>query len=205
MSLILDALRKMEKERKARLLDGADIRPEVLSYRGVLPKPSRSRILLPVTAVIILLAACIGGWLAFKEDKSTQQSSKDEASSQKAVTPAPAQSSPPPSQPRGVIAPAPIQLQPVPAEVQQPTLPSPQKGDPAVQSNDVSAASGITISGIAYQDERSMRRAVVNGMLLSEGAEVSGAKILEIKENRIKFLKNGQSFEVVHSSGTMNR
>jgi general secretion pathway protein B len=62
---------------------------------------------------------------------------------------------------------------------------------------------GITLSGIAWQDERHLRRAVINGFLMEEGAEVQGAKIVEIMENRVKFRKGGDLFEVVHNAATV--
>ena len=46
-----------------------------------------------------------------------------------------------------------------------------------------------------------MRRAVINGSLVSEGAEVSGAKIVEIRENLVRFSRRGRTFEVIYSSG----
>jgi general secretion pathway protein B len=64
----------------------------------------------------------------------------------------------------------------------------------------VAATSGITISGIAYQDDRSMRRAVINGALVGEGAEVAGAKVVEIRENRVRFSRAGENFEILQSS-----
>lgn len=60
---------------------------------------------------------------------------------------------------------------------------------------------GITVSGIAWQDERSLRRAVINGLLVGEGAEIHGARIVEIKENRVRFNRDNDIFEVVHASG----
>jgi general secretion pathway protein B len=67
------------------------------------------------------------------------------------------------------------------------------------------APADIKVSGIAWQDERSARRAVVNGFLLREGAVVSGAKIIEILQDRVKFSLSGTSFEVTFiSSGTQS-
>lgn len=60
----------------------------------------------------------------------------------------------------------------------------------------------ITISGIAYQDERGLRRAVLNGSLVGEGAEVAGARVVEIRENKVRLSKGGRIFEVVFSGGS---
>lgn len=62
-----------------------------------------------------------------------------------------------------------------------PTIPSP---------------SDIRVSGIAWQDEQSARRAVVNGFLMQEGGSVSGAKIAEIFRDRVRFSQAGSIFDV---------
>ena len=58
------------------------------------------------------------------------------------------------------------------------------------------APADIKVSGIAWQDERNARRAVVNGFLLHEGSVVSGAKITEIRQDRVRFSQGGRTFEV---------
>jgi len=65
------------------------------------------------------------------------------------------------------------------------------------------APADIKVSGIAWQDERRARRAVVNGFLLREGAIVSGAKITEILQDRVRFSLSGTTCEVTFiSAGT---
>jgi len=54
----------------------------------------------------------------------------------------------------------------------------------------------IKLSGIAWQDERAARRAVINGFLLKEGAVVSGAKITDIKADRVRFSSPAGQFEI---------
>lgn len=54
----------------------------------------------------------------------------------------------------------------------------------------------IQVSGVAWQDERAMRRAVVNGLLLKEGTTVSGAQLKEILPDRVRFERSGTQFEV---------
>jgi len=63
----------------------------------------------------------------------------------------------------------------------------------------------IAISGIAFQDERSLRRAVLNGALVGEGAEVAGARVVEIKENKVRMSRGGEVFDIVFSSGFQSR
>ncbi|GAC1466137.1 MAG: hypothetical protein PVSMB11_01550 [Desulfuromonadaceae bacterium] len=58
------------------------------------------------------------------------------------------------------------------------------------------APADIKLSGIAWQDERRARRAVVNGFLLKEGAVVSGAKIIDIQADRVRFSSSTGLFEI---------
>jgi general secretion pathway protein B len=69
--------------------------------------------------------------------------------------------------------------------------PFPKQSDPIVP-----APAGIMLSGIAWQESRSARRAVVNGFLLREGAVVSGAKITDIQADRVRFLSSAGTFEI---------
>jgi general secretion pathway protein B len=65
---------------------------------------------------------------------------------------------------------------------------------PAATEAGVSA--DIRISGIAWQDERTARRAVVNGFLMKEGGVVAGARIVEILQDRVRFSQSGRDFEL---------
>jgi general secretion pathway protein B len=58
------------------------------------------------------------------------------------------------------------------------------------------APADIKLSGIAWQDDRHLRRAVINGYLLKEGAIVSGARITDILIDRVRFSSNSGLFEV---------
>lgn len=60
----------------------------------------------------------------------------------------------------------------------------------------VAAPADIKVSGIAWQDHRSSSRAVVNGFLLREGDTVSGARVVEIFQNRVRFSSAAGTFEV---------
>lgn len=54
----------------------------------------------------------------------------------------------------------------------------------------------IKLSGIAWQDVRTARRVVINGFLLKEGAVVSGAKIIDIQADRVRFSSSAGQFEI---------
>jgi general secretion pathway protein B len=199
MSLILDALRKMELERKAKRGGTDDIRPEVLRYRGTPQKPAQNR-LVPIAITVLLLVAVITAGLLLKGCKSAPQPQPTEPAAKTDVAPEvrPVYVPAPPIQPPQAPT---VSSQAVPA-VTQPPHPSMKTEaiEPHAASPEPAAASNITISGIAWQDERNMRRAVINGVLVGEGAEIAGARIVEIKENRVKFSRGGQTFEVIYAS-----
>jgi general secretion pathway protein B len=60
----------------------------------------------------------------------------------------------------------------------------------------IAAPADIKLSGIAWQEERRARRAVVNGFLMREGGVVSGAKITDIFQDRVRFSLSGKNFEI---------
>ncbi len=60
----------------------------------------------------------------------------------------------------------------------------------------VQAPADIKLSGIAWQDERTTRRAVINGFLLKEGAVVQGATITEIRADKVRFSSGAGQFEI---------
>jgi general secretion pathway protein B len=59
-----------------------------------------------------------------------------------------------------------------------------------------SGGSRLTVSGIAWQDAPSARRAVINGDLVQEGAQVGGATVEEILPTRVRFSSGGRKFTV---------
>lgn len=67
----------------------------------------------------------------------------------------------------------------------------------------VAPPADINLSGIAYQDERRDRRAVVNGFLMQEGGVVSGAVITDIYQDRVRFTQGGGTFELTLSSSAV--
>ena len=67
-----------------------------------------------------------------------------------------------------------------------------------------SAPMEITVSGIAWQDERKARRAVVNGLLAREGSVVAGATIREIMKDRVRFSRAGATFDVIMNTAGDN-
>ena len=85
-------------------------------------------------------------------------------------------------------------------ELNQRTKEQKSKGGAAVQA--IAAPADIKLSGIAWQEDRRARRAVVNGFLMQEGGVVSGARITDIFQDRVRFSLSGSVFEIpLASSG----
>ncbi|TGU70915.1 hypothetical protein E4633_18185 [Geomonas terrae] len=234
MSLILDALRKMEQERRSKRGNSQDLRPEVLRYRLAAQPKEKSRYPLAIVAGLVLLCAGLGAGFMLKGRGAAQVADESPAgvpAAQPAVAvpvaaapaapaavaapqpvPAPSAMAPALAQPVvGAATPVPSLAEPIrktsrtaaPAAAQeavaQPRVPRGENATAAAGGQD------IVISGIAYQDERRMRRAVLNGSLVGEGAEVAGARVVEIKETKVRLSKGGHVFEIPFSSGMQSR
>ena len=211
MSLILDALRKMEQERKARSGVAADIRPEVIGRPAPAPAAKKKPYVLVAAGAAILVAG-IGAGLFLKgggsEKPPEEAKLADRSTKQPAASPAPALQAPPAAVPPAVAAtpvtPAPPQpvAPPVASPVAAPVRQQPRQPavEPEQQPVAHQTASDLSVSGIAWQDERSLRRAVVNGILVGEGAEIAGARVVEIGERRVRFSRGGQSITISLSS-----
>ncbi len=205
MSYILDALKKIEHEKNKK------VRPDGrTSISGDLFKESKQPsaragiwniVLLIVAASLV---TCVGTWLVLRGN------SRNVA----ILTP----SSPPaPVKPQSLPSVAPVAVQPLSTPVAVPSVVSKdaeggaddgggrrsqnkqikvQLPPPKQSAQTVPVPSDIKLSGIAWQDERKSRRAVVNGFLLKEGAVVSGAKITDIMADRVRFSSAAGVFEV---------
>lgn len=228
MSLILDALRKMEQERKSRLGGSVDIRPEVLRYRGAAPQPPARRAYLQGAVALVLIAAGVGTGLFLKGGGGSETPAEvvaarearpvplpepvippapapEEVAPQAAAVPSPATFAPQPPAAPATPLPRPVAAPyspPVP--VSSSAAAKPHRGVEAPQEGSLSGdevqGGDLTVSGIAWQEERALRRAVVNGVLVGEGAEVAGARVVEIRESRVRFSRGGHSFDISYSA-----
>ncbi|MBU5637794.1 general secretion pathway protein GspB [Geomonas sp. Red69] len=239
MSLILDALRKMEQERRSRRGSAQDLRPEVLRYRlAAQPKEPRRYPVAVVAGTALLLAGIGAGFLlkGHAPEPAREPGLAAAPAPQVPATPAPV--APPAAPAVAPVTVAPPAVPPAPAPpaatavagqspVAIPQSVAPPTGQarkasraaavprslpsdaPQMAPQEPAAATGgaqdITISGIAYQDERRLRRAVLNGILVGEGAEVGGARVVEIKETKVRLSRGGRVFEVPFSSGLQSR
>lgn len=111
MSLILDALRKMEQERKARRGATENIRPDVLGHRGAQRSDSRKRWLFAACAAVILLAGLAAGLLLKGGNDATRTAAVQRRD---AGRPAPLTAGYQDEGTESALAPAPVPQPPVP-------------------------------------------------------------------------------------------
>jgi len=71
-----------------------------------------------------------------------------------------------------------------------------KKNHDAIEVKELAPPADIQVNGVAWQDERGLRRAVVNGLLLKEGSTIVGAQLKEILPDRVRFERSGSLFEV---------
>jgi len=220
MSYILDALKKIEQEKSKITLPGGRI-----SISGALfheRKHPAARAAIWKVVLLIAVASAVtftGTWFVLHGDRTKSAAVIPQ------VAPPPPVPAIPPLATAPVAVPLQLQPAPVTVPTAAPPSAAPPVGTttqetgtdddtsarsarrhkkritPAPHSSVqpsqmVAAPADIKLSGIAWQDERSARRAVVNGFLFKEGAVVSGAKIIEIRADKVRFLSDAGPFEI---------
>ncbi len=90
-------------------------------------------------------------------------------------------------------------MAPIPAPAKR-SLPTPKRPKNLVPKGAGPSTADFQVTGIAWLEERAARRAVINGALLGEGALVDGAKIVEIRQDQIRFSRDGRTFAVFIAS-----
>jgi general secretion pathway protein B len=209
MSYILDALKKIEHEKNKKRPDGRfNISGDLFRERK---QPSSKAGAWKTVTLIVLasLLTCGGTWFAINgRSAGIAKAVRPQAPPQPvpvapaAATPAPVQlTSPALTLPAASSVVAPV-LQKNRAKVGDEEAPvvsrqiiERAKPQP-VSVPTVAAPPDIKLSGIAWQDDRSGRRAVINGFLLKEGAVVSGAKISEIQADKVRFSSSAGTFDI---------
>jgi len=223
MSNILDALRKAQDE-KCRVSDQSIIgREALLSNRPVRSRGEVNKRVIILAGSGVLFLGLVAWWLYGPSKPAFEPQTTDltrvAQSPTAPVPPAGNSALPPtqllsatPTQPHPVkVAPQPTQLAPsqiAAAHHETENRQNLRKTGAAPSEPESSAATlsppsatvsnapeGIKLTGIAWQDSRKMRRAVINDALVGEGAVVAGAKVLEIRPGLVRFEKNGVVFE----------
>lgn len=219
MSSILKALKKLEHEKTVRKPDSFRIDADIL--RGGSPRRSFSS---SVLLAAIAIFACGGGaaYLYLKHDKTSApvqspQSSKNEVNEPSTVTPLLPGATMPAAEPQlrtsvKVIsgpekleyAPRSIEKQHVQrvkpvVNVPQDVTPEPKTASPFVPAAPVvitPVKPVLKVHGIAFQDGAESV-AVINGITVSNGSVIEGARVEEIQKDRVIFSRSGERFEVI--------
>ena len=209
MSSILKALRKLEEE-KSRSREGT---PDIA--RDILKRGPRRKAFPWMTfasvAVLVLVFALTGyilmGKSEFQEPPQTQaihemppaQSPAPAVSSSEQKNPLQAVSAPAP--PTAAARKTPTKIPAGPALSAEPkATPEPVKTAPAPRpaaKETVDPLPALTLTGIAFQEDRESRLAVINDLPVMEGTVIAGARVVEISEDRVRFNYSGRSFDVL--------
>jgi general secretion pathway protein B len=222
MSYILDALKKLEHEKFRKSRGGGIVNISGALFDQGAPRdsgPGRWKILMFVAAAVLVTFGAT--WLLLRPAKNRElPAQRFTAPTPPVVHPvAVAVPTVPPTAPE-----QPVLLTSVPAVSEKPrsanpvlksTTPQPaavrsvasgtqvlrkrqkeHKGSSLAPEQLVAAPTDVVLSGIAWQDERRARRAVVNGFLMQEGGVVSGARITDIYPDRVRFSLSGKVFEI---------
>jgi general secretion pathway protein B len=213
MSLILDALKKLDREKVAKGGGKMDITAELLKA-GHYPRNSSVLPLVFTLAITASLAAVVT-YLIFGGSGARTGDSRSAAPVQtQQVTTAPlppvaaAAIDKPPVTP-GVSTPAP------PAVVSEAVPPSKTKksSEPAAKGKATAGVEtrgqavalhdegpatmpALKVSGIIWQEVPSERKAVINGMVVREGESVAGVKVLEIYPTHVVVSSKGKSLKI---------
>ena len=222
MSVILDALKKLEQEKASSRSGPVDIVPEMVRSREPRARNGRWLVAVLITGAVAVTAVttmfAMGSFTASKQQPVPPVSGP--TASLPEPLPAP-QAVKPPSEPAvhsgnnpapDVIRQHPTrQAEPVitptanpPLERRQPkTMTDERLGETPQETG--SSSSALKVSGIAWQDDRADRRAVVNGMLVAEGGVIEGARVVAIHQDKVRFSRDGRTFDVAITGPTQGK
>jgi general secretion pathway protein B len=215
MSLILDALKKLDREKTAKSGGKMDITAEILKAGD---SPEKSSLLpLVLTLAITAFVAAIGTYLVSGGPSRTGDpratapavTAQDRQVTAAPLPPAPAAVTDKPSIPPDVSPAAP------PIAVSEAMQPGKRRrdGDPTTREKTASSVHApgkatappgdgpatmpvLKLSGIVWAEVSSERKAVINGTVAREGDSVEGLKVLEIYPTYVVVSSRGKSFKV---------
>lgn len=216
MSYILDALKKIEHDKERERPDGRiSITGDLFQERSrPVAKGGTWKVI--VLVALVSLLTCAATWFVTKRNRSTPA-----VGIRPVAAPLVAPVTPPPVATTPTARPTPVVVS-VPSS--QVTVAAPRKNSASAEDDDsavreirrpivrpkaqtapvvlaqtvpaINAPADLKLSGIAWQDERSARRAVINGFLLKEGAVISGAKVSEILADKVRFISPAGVFDI---------
>jgi general secretion pathway protein B len=214
MSLILDALKKLNREKSSRPDGTANIAVEIL--RPDTPRPAK-RMLRYFAAVCITAVATACVTYAIMAGLGIMSKSSPPATvsppGQQVTSAAPARD--PVSSATDERSGPPAKIQDDAKSKESSIPPSGKKArrdiirkepdvateiikkstEPATRVS-VASPPSLKLSGIIWQEEPGERRAMINGKIASEGSIIEGVKVVEIHPARVRFSYNGKPFEI---------
>jgi len=183
VSLILEALRKLEREKDVR-------EPGVLVVGSVPWGGGRSRlslVLLLAASIVVALTAA-GSWLLRRPTPARIEPPG------RAPAPSAAEAPSPPAATAGGAPPASPAAAPAPRRLDVPSGASPSGGAPTAASTETSARrlspGGIRLTAISRRDGRPV--ALINDRLAFEGDSFDGIKVLRIGETEVEVEVGGR-------------
>jgi general secretion pathway protein B len=216
MSIILDALRKLDREKSSRRSPTADIAVEIL--RPDLSRPGKKVPLYIAAASLAAIAAAAITYILVSETRVLLKPSPPAPVS----LPAPSQQATP-----APLSPEPVrdaqdEISRVPPKIESPTGSKPTEtssGEKKAERNALSEEANVApentkkpaehtpagsdatppslkISAIVWYEDPSKRFAMINSIMATEGSSVEGVKVVEINPTSVRFLHNGRYFEI---------
>jgi general secretion pathway protein B len=215
MSLILDALKKLDREKAAKQGGTVNIASGILLQ----VKSRRRGMVVPVAAALFTAVAAIAATYYW-----TGMPSLPIGASQPAATSAPSVAKTTPAVPSvpsitkqelpAEPKPAPT-VEPVKQQIATPTPPAVEVKKPVEKSRTrtpavtetvraperngntaLSVRPALKVSGIVWQEERPARRAFVNDIRVREGDMIKDVKVVEIHPDHVRFSQAGKVFDV---------
>ncbi len=213
MSLILDALRKLDREKSSRREGTANIAVEILRADPSRPAKKMLRYVAAVSLTAVA-TACITYALVARSGimtKPSPLSTVAEPQSRQVAAAVP---------PRDIVSKSKEEISRSPAvihgkvKIGESLTPAKKTGQDMVGKKvdvaptttkksaeptpkvAVAPTPSLKLSGIIWQEEPSERRAMINGRVTSEGSIIDGVKVVEIQPARVRFSHNGRSFHI---------
>ncbi len=216
MSVILDALRKLDREKSSRRNGTANIAVEILkpdlSRPGKKVPPYVAALALTAIAAAAVTYGLMSGRRFLSNPAPTAPASPLAQSQQ--ATPAPLSHEPVrdvQDETSGALPKMESDVRSKPAETsstemkaERNVIPEAAKVAPENTKKPVEHAPvgsvaippSLKISAIVWYEDPSKRFAMINGTISSEGSLVEGVKVVEIHPTSVRFLHNGQYFEI---------
>ena len=82
------------------------------------------------------------------------------------------------------------------SEVKRPVAPTHPEQTPALHPVAAVILPSLKVNGIAFQNDSADRVAIVNGISVSSGSMIEGAKIEDIHKDRVRFSYGGETFDI---------